>query len=104
MLLSAASQAAEQVLPVSYRLARTWSWILAARPRRFAACEACAGDAKLMSADYLKGSPWRTDPLKDIDDVIIAVAGEGEEGADVDRCARPVRPGKVGAGADVTTT
>jgi hypothetical protein len=42
--------------------------------------KAYAGQAKVMSADYLKGSPLAgLDPLKDIDDLIIAAAGEGEK-------------------------
>src|ERR1700704_6402211 len=42
--------------------------------------KAFAGDAKVMSADYLKGSPLAgLDPLKDLDDVIVATAGEGDK-------------------------
>src|SRR5436190_24099396 len=77
LLLSVAVQAAEPVLPdfippgtnlvigFSLRGLADSSFI-----------KAFAGDAKVISADYLKGSPLAgLDPIKDLDDVIIATAG-----------------------------
>lgn len=81
LLLSAASQAAERVLPDF--IPPGTNLVLGFSLRGLADSElvkAYAGAAKIMSTDYLKGSPLAgLDPFKDIDDVIVAVAGEGEK-------------------------
>jgi hypothetical protein len=81
LLLSAAAQAAEPVLPDF--IPPGTNVVLGFSLRGIVdspMVKAYAGQAKIMSADYLKGSPLAgLDPLKDIDDLIIAATGEGEK-------------------------